>query len=93
MAGSASPCLELIGEDGELHIVDFGQCEGLPRGFRTLLFRWLGLFHVSPRADLRQEITRLAKANGASIHFERPYRGYAWLVKIKPQAGLQSTAP
>jgi S-adenosylmethionine-diacylgycerolhomoserine-N-methlytransferase len=83
----------LLSRDGELHIVDFGQCEGLPRGFRTLLFRWLGLFHVSPRADLRQEITRLAKANGASIHFKAPYRGYAWLAKIKPQAGLQSMAP
>ena len=85
--------LSLLSRDGELHIVDFGQCEGLPRGFRTLLFRWLGLFHVLPRADLRQEITRLAKANGASIQFEAPYRGYAWLAKIKPQAGPQSAAP
>jgi S-adenosylmethionine-diacylgycerolhomoserine-N-methlytransferase len=83
----------LLSRDGELHIVDFGQFEGLPRGFRTMLFRWLGLFHVSPRADLRQEITRLAKANGASIHFKAPYRGYAWLAKIKPQAGPQSMAP
>jgi S-adenosylmethionine-diacylgycerolhomoserine-N-methlytransferase len=85
--------LSLLSQDGELHIVDFGQCEGLPRGFRTLLFRWLGLFHVSPRADLRQEITRLAKSIGASIQFEAPYRGYVWLAKIKPQAGLQSVAP
>jgi S-adenosylmethionine-diacylgycerolhomoserine-N-methlytransferase len=83
----------LLAENGELHIVDFGQCEGLPRCFRSLLFRWLGLFHVSPRAELRQEITRLAKAIGASIQFEAPYRGYAWLAKIKPQAGPQSAAP
>ena len=82
----------LLTQDGKLHIVDFGQCEGLPRGFRTLLFRWLGLFHVSPRADLRNELARLAKANGASIHFEAPYRGYTWLAKIKLQAGPQSVA-
>jgi S-adenosylmethionine-diacylgycerolhomoserine-N-methlytransferase len=83
----------LLAQDGELHIVDFGQCEGLPRGFRNILFRWLELFHVTPRKDLRQEIIRLAKANGASIQFVAPYRGYAWLAKIKPQAEPQSTVP
>ena len=83
----------LLAQDGELHIVDFGQCEGLPRGFRGMLFRWLELFHVSPRADLRNELARLAKANGASMHLEAPYRGYAWLAKIKLQAGPQSVAP
>ncbi len=82
----------LVAEDGELHIVDFGQCEGLPRLFRGMLFRWLHLFHVSPRVDLRNELTRLAKANGASMHLEAPYRGYAWLAKIKLQAGPQSGA-
>ena len=83
----------LLASDGELHIVDFGQCEALARGVRTMLFRWLDLFHVSPRADLRNELARLAKASGASIHFEAPYRGYIWLAKIKPQAGPQSAAP
>ena len=83
----------LLSEDGELHIVDFGQCEALPRGFRNMLFRWLDLFHVSPRADLRNELARLAKASGASVHFEAPYRGYAWLATIKRQAAPQSPAP
>jgi S-adenosylmethionine-diacylgycerolhomoserine-N-methlytransferase len=78
----------LLSDDGELHIVDFGQCEGLPRGFRALLFRWLDLFHVSPRAGLKSE---LAKIPGASVHFEAPYRGYAWLATIRRQpAALQS---
>jgi S-adenosylmethionine-diacylgycerolhomoserine-N-methlytransferase len=83
----------LLSEDGELHIVDFGQCEALPRSFRNMLFRWLDLFHVSPRADLRSELARLAKASGASIHFEAPYRGYTWLATIKRKAGPQSAAP
>ena len=83
----------LLSEDGELHIVDFGQCEALPRRFRNVLFRWLDLFHVSPRADLRNELARLAKASGASIYFEAPYRGYTWLAKIKRQAGPQLAAP
>ena len=70
----------LLSADGELHIVDFGQCEELPRSFRTLLFRWLDLFHVSPRAGLK---TELAKIHGASVDFEAPYRGYAWLTTIR----------
>lgn len=83
----------LLSRDGELHIVDFGQCEALPRSFRNGLFRWLDLFHVSPRAELRNELARLATANGASSHIEAPYRGYTWLAVIKRQAGLQSMAP
>jgi S-adenosylmethionine-diacylgycerolhomoserine-N-methlytransferase len=82
--------LSLLAQDGELHIVDFGQCEGLPRGFRTILFHWLDLFHVSPRADLGNEVARLAKVNAALNHFEAHYRGYTWLAKIKPLAGPQS---
>jgi S-adenosylmethionine-diacylgycerolhomoserine-N-methlytransferase len=70
----------LLADDGELHIVDFGQCEGLPRAFRTLLFRWLNLFHVSPRAGLKNE---LAKIPGASVHFGALYRGYAWYATFR----------
>ena len=81
----------LLSVDGELHIVDFGQCEGLPHGFRALLFRWLDVFHVSPRAELKNE---LAKIPGASVHFDAPYRGYAWLVTIRRQpAAPQSQGP
>lgn len=81
----------LLSADGELHIVDFGQCEDLPRSFRTLLFRWLDLFHVSPRAELKNE---LAKIRGASILFETPYRGYAWLATLQQrQAAPQSRVP
>ncbi|MCE9649637.1 MAG: class I SAM-dependent methyltransferase [Parvibaculum sp.] len=63
---------------GELHIVDFGQQERLPRWFRSLLFKWLAAFHVSPRADLREALTDLARAHSATLAFEPLYRGYAW---------------
>src|SRR5580692_1779653 len=36
---------------GQLHIVDFGRQERLPGILRTLLLRWLMLFHVTPRDD------------------------------------------
>jgi S-adenosylmethionine-diacylgycerolhomoserine-N-methlytransferase len=81
----------LLAPGGELHIVDFGQCEGLPRSFRALLFRWLEMFHVSPRAGLKNELTKI---HGSTVHFEAPYRGYAWLATLQQrQAVPQSRAP
>jgi S-adenosylmethionine-diacylgycerolhomoserine-N-methlytransferase len=81
----------LLAPGGELHIVDFGQCEGLPRSFRNLLFRWLDLFHVSPRAGLKNE---LAKIHDSTVHFEAPYRGYAWLATLQQRPAVpQSRVP
>ncbi|KQU76355.1 methyltransferase [Aminobacter sp. DSM 101952] len=68
--------------DGSVHIVDFGQQEGLPGWFRNLLRGWLGKFHVSPRESLATEIARQAQAAGKSFRFAPLYRGYAWLVVV-----------
>jgi len=61
---------------GELHIVDFGRQEWLPRWVKAALRRWIGLFHVSPRDDLEAELTRRAAEGGMSADIERPYLGY-----------------
>ncbi|AWC23303.1 ubiquinone/menaquinone biosynthesis methyltransferase [Aminobacter sp. MSH1] len=68
--------------DGSLHIVDFGQQEGLPCWFRKLLRGWLGKFHVSPRERLATEIAQQAQAAGKSFRFTSLYRGYAWLIVV-----------
>jgi S-adenosylmethionine-diacylgycerolhomoserine-N-methlytransferase len=62
---------------GRLHVVDFGGQERLPGIVRTLLLRWLALFHVTPRDDLERALLELAQSAGASLTFERPFRGYA----------------
>jgi S-adenosylmethionine-diacylgycerolhomoserine-N-methlytransferase len=62
---------------GCLHIVDFGQQEGLPRMARAVLRRWLAIFDVTPRDNLEGALRRLADTNGAGLRFERPFRGYA----------------
>ena len=67
----------LLAPGGALHIVDFGRQEGLPETFRSLLRRWLALFHVTPRDDLEAVLTARAAADHAALTFERPYRGYA----------------
>jgi S-adenosylmethionine-diacylgycerolhomoserine-N-methlytransferase len=62
---------------GRLHIVDFGGQEQLPGMARALLLRWLDLFDVTPRDDLERVLSDVAKARGAELKFERPFRGYA----------------
>lgn len=58
---------------GELHIVDFGGQEGLPRWFRSALRGWLSLFHVRPRDGLQAELASRAQLKA----IERPFLGYA----------------
>jgi S-adenosylmethionine-diacylgycerolhomoserine-N-methlytransferase len=72
---------------GQLHIVDFGQQEDLPRWFRTMLKAWLAKFHVTPRADLREVLEAQAHENKARLAFETIGRGDAWrasIVSLRP---------
>ncbi len=59
---------------GSAHIVDFGQLEAWPRGFKSILFAWLDSFDVEPRATLPDFIKTL----GIREQFVSLYRGYAW---------------
>lgn len=71
---------------GELHVVDFGQQERLPRLFRSTLRRWLSWFHVTPRADLRERLEDVARAQGAALQFTALKGGYAWLFAVRKPA-------
>ncbi|MCL6709182.1 class I SAM-dependent methyltransferase [Pseudomonas sp. R2.Fl] len=75
--------LDALAPGGSLHIVDFGQQEGLPNGFRTLLQGWLRRFHVTPRADLRAVLEDRADRRKAALRFETIGRGYAWHAIIR----------
>jgi len=63
--------LQAVGPGGRLSILDFGQQEGWPRWFKSLLFAWLRQFSVHPRAQLERELTALANGNGAALEFRR----------------------
>tara|TARA_R110002124_G_scaffold11867_3_gene56447 strand:+ start:958 stop:1614 length:657 start_codon:yes stop_codon:yes gene_type:complete len=76
--GALRQGLANLAPSGELHIIDFGQQEHLPRFCRALLFKWLSLFHVSPRADLHDVLGALATSHNATLTFTSLYRGYAW---------------
>jgi S-adenosylmethionine-diacylgycerolhomoserine-N-methlytransferase len=71
---------------GRLDIVDFGQQEGLPAPFRSLLFAWLAKFDVTPRADLAAALDTASGANGLEARFAPLYRGYAWSARLSAPA-------
>jgi S-adenosylmethionine-diacylgycerolhomoserine-N-methlytransferase len=75
---------------GRLHVVDFGGQEYLPQMARTLLRRWLAIFDVTPRDDLESVLSAMAAASGASLKFQRPFRGYAQYGVLTFQPGPQT---
>lgn len=68
---------------GELHIVDFGRQERLPRWFRSALRSWLARFHVTPRDELREVLESECQVIGASLEFDSIFRGYAVIARIR----------
>ena len=80
---AAAHAMDLLAPGGELHIVDFGQCERLPRFFRAALFRWLAQFSVTPCVDLAEILHREAGARDHDFFFTPLYRGDAWHTVVK----------
>jgi S-adenosylmethionine-diacylgycerolhomoserine-N-methlytransferase len=85
-----APALAAVKPGGRLHIVDFGQQDGWPVWFRRALFAWLAKFTVHPRAELEAELEALARRSGATLRFERPYRGYSEYAVLTTRAGSAS---
>jgi S-adenosylmethionine-diacylgycerolhomoserine-N-methlytransferase len=75
----------MLKPDGELHIVDFGQCERLPRLLKNGLFSWLKLFSVEPQKDMLDVSRSIALQSGFDTEHLSLYGGYSWLLKLKPQ--------
>jgi S-adenosylmethionine-diacylgycerolhomoserine-N-methlytransferase len=65
-----------LAPDGSLHVVDFGDLQGLPGPFQTLLRGWLAKFHVEPRTALPEAAARIAAARGLSLASTRGPLGY-----------------
>ena len=71
--------LDIVARGGSLHIVDFGEGEGLPAPFRGGLRRWLAAFDVTPRDDLGSALSGLATGRGMTSALESRFHGYATL--------------
>lgn len=66
----------LLAPAGTLHVVDFGDCSGLPRPFARALRAWLARFHVTPRTDLADVAATVAAARGLAFAHRRGSLGY-----------------
>jgi S-adenosylmethionine-diacylgycerolhomoserine-N-methlytransferase len=73
--GALNAAARELAPGGHIHVVDFGDLTGLGRVPRTLMLRWLSLFHVAPRMELLQEFE---KAHSDSLRL-LPLR-YAFLL-------------
>jgi S-adenosylmethionine-diacylgycerolhomoserine-N-methlytransferase len=82
--GAIRKAMDLLSPIGELHIVDFGQCEQLPGFVRTVMGNWLSRFHVTPRRTIREFISHAALVDGKTIAFNHSHRGYAWHIRVLP---------
>ena len=66
----------LLAPGGELHIVDFGTLDGLPRPLAAGLRAWLARFHVAPRRDMGTAAQAIAAARGLNHAATRGPFGY-----------------
>jgi S-adenosylmethionine-diacylgycerolhomoserine-N-methlytransferase len=71
--------LDVVAPGGSLHLVDFGDCSGLPTPLKAALRRWLAAFDVSPRDDLAETLAGLSASRGLTSATEPWRRGYAML--------------
>jgi len=74
---------EQLAPEGRLHVVDFGQQEGLPAPFRSLLFTWLAAFDVTPREGLRGVLDGVAARHRLTLEWRPMLRGYAWAGSLR----------
>ena len=82
----------LVGKEGRVLVVDFGDQATLPRWFRNLLFAWLKRFSVTPRLELPSVFATAAAATGKRAETRFLYRGYAQALSGHREGGHQHPA-
>jgi S-adenosylmethionine-diacylgycerolhomoserine-N-methlytransferase len=82
--------VDALAPGGSLHIVDFGDCAGLPAPFRAALDRWLALFDVTPRVTLPAELTALSRSRDVRCETRNLLRGYAIQAVARKPANVPS---
>lgn len=63
---------------GTVHVVDFGNQEGLPGWFKKMLGTWLDQFHVRFRPEVREWFEAQVRAGRGKMTYTPVMRGYAY---------------
>lgn len=74
---------QLVAPGGSLHIVDFGDFQGIPGPARLALVQWLDHFHVTPRHELLSWATSVARPLGLRHRARRGFLGYYLLIRLE----------
>jgi S-adenosylmethionine-diacylgycerolhomoserine-N-methlytransferase len=80
--GALTQAAATLAPGGSLHVVDFGDCGGMPAPLRTMLRGWLTRFHVTPRLDLGNAAARVARLQGLRLEHRRGALGYYQMVRL-----------
>ncbi|MEZ5815217.1 MAG: class I SAM-dependent methyltransferase [Alphaproteobacteria bacterium] len=80
---SIDHALEILPVGGEIHIVDFGGMDGLPKWFRQLMFWWLRLFHVYHKPEILEYLKNLVENKQGTLNITTLYNGYAYMAVFK----------
>lgn len=95
--GALAAAASVVKPDGAIHIVDFGDLQGLPAPFRYALRAWLKSFHVEPRGEILTAVEQAAGGDNARINlWVSPGRyAFSWRSAPKVLAGprLSHVAP
>lgn len=75
---SIDHALELLPSGGEIHIVDFGGQEDLPKWFRGVVFWWLKLFHVYHKPEILDYLKRLEVEKKGALEVHHMYKRYSY---------------
>lgn len=67
-----------LAADGEIHIVDFGSQNGLPKFFRYILFWFLDKFHVYHKPEILEHLREMEKDGKGALVVKDLYKGYAY---------------
>ena len=62
---------------GTIHVVDFGDCAGLPALAKTTLYGWLDKFGVQPRQGMSEVLANVGHQHGLRLQHSSLFRGYA----------------
>lgn len=79
---SIDHALNILPSGAEIHIVDFGGQDDLPKWFRAFLFWWLSLFHVYHKPEILDYLQKLEDTDKGTLNVEHLYGGYAYLAKF-----------
>lgn len=81
-AAAVRAAVAALAPGGTLHVVDFGNMQGLPSWFTAAMRAWLARFHVHHRPEVEATMRELAAAHGMSFERHEIMRGYALLLRL-----------